>query len=263
MSDLNIPKWISDIYYKVDKNRDGITQDEIDNLDRAKEGIGSIYIFEAGMNLDKFIDKNKSVFEGYIHFDGDPEEGRQVIDADGILSKTYNQRNISKDSQKSIEVGQGEYTIAEYSEDTPYLQTFGIGPCVAVTIYDKTTKKGFLTHIDTPNKAKSLRDVIGKLEAQGFNLKDCEVRIIGGQTGSSTSTIKEIQKCIEQTPATVVEMDVLGYKVRSIQLNLDTGEVTDYNETIHTRNDTDIVAIRTLTNDTLTEYKPNKNSFGI
>lgn len=257
MSSLNIPKWISDIYYKVDKNKDGITQDELDNLDRAKEGIGSIYQFEAGMDLNSFVEKNRSVFSGYINFEGDPTEGRQVIidSQSNKLSHTNAGRNTSQDSEKSLEVGQGEYSIAEYSEDTPYMQTYGIGPCVAVTIYDKTSKKGFLTHIDTPGKAKSLRQVLETLSSKGFDLKNCEARIIGGQTGSSMETVKTIQQCIENTAATIVEMDVFGYGTRAIQLNLDTGEVTDYQETIHTRNDTDIVTMRTLSSNTLTEYK--------
>ena len=255
---LNIPKWISDIYYIVDKNKDGITQDEIDNLDRAKEGIGSIYIFEAGMDLNSFVNKNRSVFAGYINFEGDPVEGRQVANSNGQLEQTNLSRNITKDTEKSIEVSQGEYSIATASDDVQTMQTYGIGPCVAVTIYDKTNKKGFLAHIDTPEKAKSLKSVLHQLAAQGFDISNCEARIIGGQTGSSMDTVKEIQKALEEKQFNIVEMDVFGHGVRSIQLDLDTGEVTDYDETIHQRNDIDMVARRTLTSNKLTEYKPPK-----
>ena len=99
---LNIPEWISNIYYKVDKNKDGITQDEIDNLDRAKEGIGSIYIFEAGMDLNSFVNKNRSVFAGYISFEGDPVEGRQIVNTESQLEQTSLRRNITKDTEKTI-----------------------------------------------------------------------------------------------------------------------------------------------------------------
>lgn len=51
-------------------------------------------------------------------------------------------------------------------------------------------------------------------------------------------------------------MDVLGSDVRSIQLDLNTGEVTDYNETINTRNDIDIVVTRTIFSENLIEYCP-------
>lgn len=255
---LNIPKWISDIYYKVDKNRDGITQDEIDNLDRAKEGIGSIYIFEAGMDLNSFVNKNRSVFAGYINFEGDPVEGRQIANSNGQLEQTNLSRNITKDTEKSIEVSQGEYSIVTASDEVQTMQTYGIGPCVAVTIYDKTNKKGFLTHIDTQEKAKSLTSVLYQLSAQGFDVNNCEARIIGGQTGSSMNTVKEIQKALEEKQFNVVEMDVFGHGVRSIQLDLNTGEVTDYDETIHQRNDIDMVVLKTLTSDKLTEYKPPK-----
>ena len=253
---LNIPEWISNIYYKVDKNKDGITQDEIDNLDRAKEGIGSIYIFEAGMDLNSFVNKNRSVFAGYISFEGDPVEGRQIVNTEGQLKQTSLRRNITKDTEKTIEVSQGEYSIATVSDEVQTMQTYGIGPCVAVTIYDKTNKKGFLTHIDTPEKAKSLRSVLYKLSAQGFDVKNCEARIIGGQTGSSMDTVKEIQKVLEEKQYNIVEMDVFGNGVRAIQLDLNTGEVTDYKETIHQRDDIDMVAMRTLLNDKLLEHKP-------
>ena len=99
---VDIPKWIADIYYKVDKNKDGITQDELNNLDRAKEGIGSIYIFEAGMDLNSFVNKNRSVFSGYINFEGDPVEGRQITNSNGQLEKTNEPRNMTKDTEKTI-----------------------------------------------------------------------------------------------------------------------------------------------------------------
>lgn len=255
---VDIPKWIADIYYKVDKNRDGITQAEINNLDRAKEGIGSIYIFEAGMDLNSFVNKNRSVFAGYINFEGDPVEGRQIANSNGQLEKTNKPRNKTKDTEKTIEVSQGEYSIATVSDEVQTMQTYGIGPCVAVTIYDRTNKKGFLTHIDTPEKAKSLKTVLYKLSAQGFDVKNCEARIIGGQTNSSMDTVKEIQKALEEKQYNIVEMDVFGNGARAIQLDLNTGEVTDYNETINQRDDIDMVAMRTIMSNKLTEYNPPK-----
>ena len=255
---IDIPKWIADIYYKVDKNRDGITQAEINNLDRAKEGIGSIYIFEAGMDLNSFVNKNRSVFAGYINFEGDPVEGRQIANSNGQLEKTNKPRNKTKDTEKTIEVSQGEYSIATVSDEVQTMQTYGIGPCVAVTIYDRTNKKGFLTHIDTPEKAKSLKTVLYKLSAQGFDVKNCEARIIGGQTNSSMDTVKEIQKALEEKQYNIVEMDVFGNGARAIQLDLNTGEVTDYNETINQRDDIYMVAMRTIMSNTLTEYNPPK-----
>ena len=257
-SALNFPKWITDIYNKVDKKKDGIiTQDEIDNLDRAKEGVGTIYIFEDGMSVEDFVLRNRSVFSGYVHFEGDPVKGRQIIGSNGKLQSTNLKRKYSVDSEKSIEVMQGEYSIIEYSKNTPSMQTFGIGPCVAVTIYDKQRKKGFLAHIDTLSKAQSLDSILSMLiKYRDFDTDNCEARIIGGKTGCSTETVKEIQKQLNTKNFNIVEMDVLGNSSRSIQLDLNTGEVTDYNETIHTRNDIDVVAVKTLINKMLIEYCP-------
>ena len=94
------------------------------------------------------------------------------------------------------------------------------------------------------------------MSAQGFDVKNCEARIIGGQTNFSMDTVKEIQKALEEKQYNIVEMDVFGYGVRAIQLDLNTGEVTDYKETIHQRDDIDMVAMRTIMSNKLTEYKP-------
>ena len=51
---------------------------------------------------------------------------------------------------------------------------------------------------------------------------------------------------------------MFGNGARAIQLDLNTGEVTDYNETINQRDDIDMVAMRTIMSNKLTEYNPPK-----
>ncbi len=253
---IEIPVWIHDIYKKVDKDGNGIiTREELDKLDRQKEGVGTAYIFEEGMTLESFVNRNRSIFNGFITFEGDPVSGRQVLNEDMELQQTVNLRKTSLDSKESIEVAQGEYTIAKFSEDSKYMQTYGLGPCVGVTIYDKKNKVGFMAHIDTPSKAKSLLKAINKFKTGGTDFSECETRIIGGQTGVSMETVKIIKQIIEQENLPLYEMDVFGHTVRAIQLNLENGEVTDYKETIHTREDIDSVAIKTMTTKELTEHK--------
>lgn len=253
---MEIPGWIREMYYIVDKNHDDyITKEELNNLDRKKSGIGSIYVFDEGMSLESFVNKNRSIFSGFITYEGDPVAGRQILNKDNKLVQTKKSRKNSNDTKESLEVAQGEYAIVDFSKDKKLMQTYGLGPCVAVTIYDKINKKGFLAHIDTPKKASGLNGIIYQLKNKGFDLENCEVRIIGGQTGSSMDIVKNIQSAIENHNLTLNEMDVLGCSVRAIQLDLETGEVTDYAETIHTRNDTDITSIQTLLNDNLKEHK--------
>ena len=256
---MEIPQWIANIYYKVDKNGDGIiSKPEIDNLDRAKEGIGTGYIFNDGMTLESFVTTNSSIFRGYIHMEGDPEQGRHIADNNGNLQLTDAKRNRSSDTEESIEVAQGEYCVAEPNEKySKYLQTFGVGPCVAVTIYDTKSKKGFLAHIDTSDKANDLNSVLAKLKYQGFDFNNCEARIIGGQTNQSEETVNQIKKALDNNSISVAEMDVLGNGTRAIQLDLSTGEVTDYDETIHTREDGALSGQFSLfTTDKLRQYFP-------
>jgi len=257
----DIPKWIQEMFNKVDKKQDGIlTQDEIDNLDREKEHFGTIYIIEDGMNINDFINKNRSVFNGYVHFEGDLVAGRQIIDSNGKLQMTSESRKISNDSEKSVEVMQGEYSIIKYSENTPFMHTYGILNCFALTIYDKETKTGFLAHIDTTEKAKSLNKILGRLKYQGFDTKSCEARIIGGQDYIEMETVKEIQKQLNAKNFSIVEMDLFrlnaGNIESNIQLDLNTGEVTNFEKKIFTRDDSACFNVRALSNNTLREYKP-------
>lgn len=160
--------------------------------------------------------------------------GRSIVDDDEKLQKTNALRKISLDSIDSYEVLQGQYVIQKYSPKTPSLQTFGIGPCVAVTLYDPKTKTGTLAHIDSTDKAKSFTNVLNQLKYQGIDLNNLEAHIIGGQTGSSEETVGILYDSIKNNSIKLKEIDVLGDNTRAIMLNLENGEVSDYQESIHT-----------------------------
>ena len=217
----------------------------------------NIHYFNYYPNLIK--QKSNPTFKSSARMDINLTEGRQIIGADGQLHKTNMPREWSRDSKESIEVAQGEYSVAEYSSRTPSLQTYGIGPCVALTIYDKESKQGFLAHIDSPQKAKSLHEILPQLLKRGFDANNCEARIIGGTTSNhSSEIIKNIQKNLNEADLKIVETDILGKSTRNIQLDLNTGNVTDYGQTIQSRPDISIVAWNLMYRDTLTEYCPPK-----
>ena len=232
---MKIPQEVYDDFYRFDKDRSGtIEQSEID----AWKGTGTVFDTEKynfykvsdKMNISLFIKENRSRYGASVQYtDNEYTEGRKILSKQSLIP-TSQKRNICKDSNSSIQVKQGEFAVNAYSKDTPSLQTYNVCNCVAVTIYDKKTKRGFLAHIDTIERADSLEKI---LKTCNFNPKTSEVRIIGGQTGCSEGVVELIDETIKNSNLKVVEYDVLGTPmecVRNIQLDLKTGEVFDYTE---------------------------------
>ena len=86
-----------------------------------------------------------------------------------------------------------------------------------------------MAHFDTVEKIYDFEKLIKEL---GFDPANCEARIIGGRTDMSEGKVELLDNILQQNYFNVVEIDVLGTNERAIQLNLDTGEVTDYVEEI-------------------------------
>lgn len=242
---MNIPYWIHNLFKEADScckdkrsyNYNAAKQDGV--LDKSEVDFAMKYIsifssgelkISFGMTVEDMIEANRSKLRKYIVMsDNVYEEGRK-ISVFGYMFPAIFSRNKSKDDPKSIEVMQGQYAVKTYSKDNPSIQTCNVCNCVAVTIYDKKNKRGFVAHIDTTEKADSLRDVLEKLN---FDPKNCEVRIIGGRTGLSEGNIEIIDMTLKSMGFEIKEYDILGSEntaPRAIQLNLETGEVTDYEE---------------------------------
>lgn len=243
---LDIPIWIQKLFNEVNYiNKNGVlSQEEIDTVDRRK--VGSACKLEAGMDIHSFISKNPSLFANYLNNDyGEilllaPQisvnqsngqnsiKGRFILDKSGKLIKTDEKRNLSEDDSNSLEVLQGQYAIKQYSQDTPQMQTYNLTSCVALTVYNQKTKTGFLCHVDFPQKTKGLENILSKLG----NAADCEARIIGGDgTFDSNKIAEKMEKILKESKISLVERDINTKPVQNIQLNLETGEVTDYIET--------------------------------
>lgn len=233
---MKIPQWIFDDFYNFDKNRNGtIEQSELDEL----KGSGTVfdpdntlYKVSSGMNISLFIQENRRQYGTAIQYtDNEYTEGRKVLQNNQLMP-TNKTRRCTKDKSKSIQVEQGEFAVKTYSKDTPSMQTYNVCSCVAVTIYDKATKRGFMAHIDKDDRAESLEKI---LKSCKFNPETSEVRIIGGWSKNSEGTIEIVDEIVKKFNLKVVEYDVLGESCRrDIQLDLNTGEVFDYDETTPT-----------------------------
>ena len=227
---MKIPQWVYDDFYNFDQNRDGtIKQDEIDLLKGTVfDPANSRHKIYDGMNISLFVKENRQKYGGAVQYtDTEYTQGCKVLQ-EGEITPTDKSRNSCEDSLNSIQVEQGEYAVRTYSEDTPSLQTYNVCSCVAVTIYDKATQRGFIAHIDKADRADSLEKI---LEECNFNPETSEVRIIGGWSDTSEGTVETIDEIVKKFKLNVVEYDVLGESCRrDIQLDLKTGEVLDYKE---------------------------------
>ncbi|MBP3821785.1 hypothetical protein J6G99_09115 [bacterium] len=227
---MKIPEWVQKEFNSFDKDKNGIiTQKEIDNHKSTDSIFANKKGFkvENGMDINLFLKENRSIYGTAVQFtDNDYSEGRKILKKEQFRP-TDKTRKFTEDDSKSVQVEQGEFAIKKYSKDTPSLQTYNVWNCVAVTIYDKKTKTGFMAHIDTVDRADSLEKV---LKNSNFNPETSEVRIIGGLTNLSEGTIEIVDETIKKYNLKVVEYDILGEGRRDIQLDLKTGEVFDYKE---------------------------------
>lgn len=241
---MNIPTWIYNIFNEADScckdkrsyNFNAAKHDGVLDKSEVDFAMKHISIFSSGqlkintgMTVYDMIDANRSYLRKYIIMGDNEYKAGRKVSVCGIMFPAIFSRKKSKDDPKSIEVMQGQYAVKTYSKDNPSIQTCNVCNCIAVTIYDKKNKRGFVAHIDTTEKADSLKSVLQKLN---FDPKNCEVRIIGGITGLSEGNIEIIDTTLKSMGFDIEEYDILGSadKPRAIQLNLETGEVTDYEE---------------------------------
>ena len=138
-------------------------------------------------------------------------------------------REVTGDHPKSVEVLQHEFTITRPGNDrSPFLQTFGAGPCVVLTLYDKRTKTGLLAHLDaTTDVAGSFGQMAANLARHGVDIGNMEARIIGGQTGQSEELILKLRDQLGDRNVRIVEQDIVesSYDVSAVVLDTNTGEL--------------------------------------
>ncbi len=166
-----------------------------------------------------------------------PELGKRIVG--GHL--TNDPIKYSLDTLYGKEVAQGYAIITRYKKvEATYLQTSGLWSCIGVTIYDPKTKIGALAHIDDKGKAKDLNIVILILKTKGIPTNRLVANIIGGSGDwYSNETFESSKMVLSQNGIRINETNIGEQKSRpsGIQLNLDTGEVTAYKESIPYNNE--------------------------
>jgi Protein N-terminal asparagine amidohydrolase len=73
------------------------------------------------------------------------------------------------------------YGVTSATDANPVLGTRGMGPCLAVAIYNPKTKTGALAHFDTNTDTASITTLLESVRGKGDRL---EVHLAGGELGS-------------------------------------------------------------------------------
>jgi len=158
-----------------------------------------------------------------------------------VMPTKARDRSVRSDTPKAIEVLQHEFAITRPGKGrSPLLQTFGAGPCVVMTLHDKQTKVGVMAHFDaTTTVATSFNMIKVKLEKYGVDIGNMEMRLVGGQTGQSEELILSLRDQADERGIDIVEQEIVLSRsnISAVMLDTETGELYDYDESIHNRID--------------------------
>lgn len=115
--------------------------------------------------------------------------------------------------------------LTDANNAAPVLGTFGVGPCVAVAVYNPQTRTGLLAHLDARTDPQSLNQLLDRLDGGGAAL---QAHVVGGQE-QTRHLVEETLSVLESRPGLSIKTtDVLNDRgLRSLALDTRTGEVFD------------------------------------
>ena len=135
----------------------------------------------------------------------------------------------------------------KYGEAPDILVTMGLGSCVGVALYDTRKKRGALLHFLLPEKTRDddnpfkygntgIRETLKFLEDRGSIKSDLEAKIVGGSvmfaqllknpdSAIGKRNIEIARKILKQEGVSITGEDVGGDYGRSMEFNLESGEV--------------------------------------
>jgi len=145
-----------------------------------------------------------------------------------------------------IQVGISEFVV---TENDSTLKSYGLGSCVAITLYDDEANIGGLAHVmlpsgdesesDDPNPGKyadtAIRAMLRRMVEQGATYTAVEAKIVGGGDmfefdsfgdGVGHRNVEAAKRELDKLGVPVVAEDVGGKKGRTVEFEAGTGEVT-------------------------------------
>jgi len=114
------------------------------------------------------------------------------------------------------------------SEPNEALVTYGLGPCIALVLYDEESKTGMLAHVDGLTSIfddeNSLREIVGRY-LDNKEPEKLKAYVIGGNTNMSEKTIQNISMILQSNRIKITGQDILGDGSKSVILDTRTGVI--------------------------------------
>lgn len=138
-------------------------------------------------------------------------------------------RLSAEDSVEAMEVYMGEYGVTS-TKQTRFIQTPLIADCIALALYDPASETGALAHLTISNTAvfDSLDRILEEFRLLGIPVSRLQARLVGGYLPDSSELHAQIVTWLHREGVALLEKDVLNNKVYSIQLDLKTGFLEEY-----------------------------------
>ncbi len=136
----------------------------------------------------------------------------------------------NEDAADIPEVFQREYIITNAYKHK-FVQTYGVGPCIALSLFNKKTNQALLAHIDAQTNVN--REVLALIHLMG-NDENIEARVFGGIEGDKTRLATRVMEVLKEGKVTITESYIERPKnsFLSVMLNTETGELLLYREAI-------------------------------
>jgi len=147
--------------------------------------------------------------------------------------------------QDKIELGMGRGAVTR----APHIiVSFGLGSCVAVTLYDTKRKIGGMAHIMLPDSASTngrrasyqcadtaIATLVRELRANGAVLLDMVAKLVGGarmfadyedsSEGIGEQNIKSVKHILKREQIPLIGEDSGGHNGRTVEFCLDSGKL--------------------------------------
>jgi len=128
--------------------------------------------------------------------------------------------------EHTVTILQSEYSIVQLGVNgIQYIQTFGLGPCVGLCLWDESTKTAFLAHIDSLVDMNSLIPTIKKAFSNtNIDLSQLKAFVVGGDSQQDDEIIPEIERLVSELGISDVYRDTDKPYGQSLLIDINTGE---------------------------------------
>jgi len=176
----------------------------------------------------------------------DPQKSSSNYDSESHLNDTNNtdKSHPVELSDRTPNMIWKEVDVEELKKETPVkyvpqrsgaiskpneaLVTYGLGPCVALVLYDEESKTGMLAHADGLTSIfddeHSLREIVYRY-LNNKKPEKLKSYIIGGNTNMSENIIHNISMLLQLNGIKITGQDILGDDSKSVILDTRTGVI--------------------------------------